>query len=115
MKPFFKDMTVTREFANRSTVETYLLGAAGGSSRSHPAGTFLKTHHRTVWEKETLVIESGMHTGSAPETGDWTEHREVWSLDSGRLHVEISDKSSSGPPFAATLVYKRKPQTIQKQ
>jgi hypothetical protein len=115
MKPFFKDMVVTREFRNRSTVETHLLGVVRGSVPS-PQSHDARTHERVSWEKQSLVIEVATHTGFARETGEWTEHREVWSLDSERrLQVEIADKSSSGPPFAATLVYKRKPQTTVKQ
>jgi hypothetical protein len=106
MQPFFKDITVTRVLASSTRSETYQIGVVGGSVSVGFIGQ--QTHHRVAWEERALVIESGSYTGPVPESGDWAERREVWSLDSGvRLRLAITVRSSLDAPKMVMLVYRK--------
>jgi hypothetical protein len=106
MQPFFKDITVTRVLASGTRSATYQIGIIGGSVSVGSLGQ--RTHHRVAWEEQALVIESGSYTGPVPESGDWAERREVWSLDSGvRRRLAITLRSSLDAPKTVTLVYRR--------
>jgi hypothetical protein len=110
MKPFFKDITVGREFANGTSSETYQIGVEGGtvSGRADQRADSPRSHHRVIWEEQTLVIETGRYTGPTPESGQWTERREAWSLDpEGRLRLAITSRSSGSASITVTLVYRR--------
>ena len=109
MQPFFKDMTVTRALARSTRSETYQIGVVGGTVSGRADGANdPRTHHRVAWEEQALVIESGSYTGPTPESGDWAERREVWSLDSGvRLRLAITIRSSVDAPRTVMLVYRR--------
>ena len=111
MEPFFRDLTVERQFEGAIRSETYWIGVQGGTvhgwwedkSRTPPS-----THQSVKWEGRSLVIETGSYTGSTPESGAWTERREVWSLDpDGRLRIALTTRSSTDPPGSNTLVYRR--------
>lgn len=109
MKPFFKSMDVRREFANRTTEETYPLGILGGSMGAPGSRASVTTRYRNVWEEETLVLELETETGPATEIRAWTKHREAWSFDTeGGLRIEMADSSSTSQPSTAALVYRRK-------
>jgi hypothetical protein len=111
MTPFFKDITVARDLANGTRSETYQIGIAGGTvpgPRADGSADGPRTHHRVEWEERTLVIENGSYTGPTRESGQWTELREVWSLDpDGRLRLAITTRSSVGASSTVTLVYRR--------
>jgi hypothetical protein len=110
-KPFFKDITVTRALASGTRSDTYEIGVVGGtvSGRADGSVNGPRTHYRVVWEEQALVIESGSHTGPAPESGDWAERREVWALDSSvRLRLTITTRSSVDAPRTVMLVYRRR-------
>jgi hypothetical protein len=104
--PLFRQIVITR--AGRT--ESYDIGAIGGSMSGIVGGPVspLRTHQRLAWEEQVLVIESGSYTGGARETGDWTERREAWSIDSdGRLRVRISTRGSGVAPSDDTVIYRR--------
>jgi hypothetical protein len=110
MKPFFKDIAVTRVLTSGTRSDTYQIGVEGGtvSGRADGSVNAPRTHHRVAWEEQALVIESGSYTGQALESGDWTERREVWSLDSGvRLRLAITTRSSVDAPRTVILMYRR--------
>ena len=110
MTPFYKDLTVRRVFASGPQVEAYVIGTLSGTVAGQVGGDLnrLRTHRRVAWEEQTLVIDSGSYTGAAPETGDWTERRERWALDSGgRLRVTVTTRSSGSVPITIDLIYRR--------
>ena len=109
MTPAFKDITVTRVLATGTRSDTYQIGVVGGTFSGRADGSEgPRTHHRVAWEEQALVIEIGSHTGPVPESGDWAERREVWSLESGvRLRLTITTRSSVGAPGTVVLVYRR--------
>ena len=106
--PSFKDITVTRMLDSGAQSETYLIGVVSGFM----TGTAVarpNTHRRVVWEEQTLVIENGSFTGRTPETGEWTERREVFSLDSpDRLRMAITTRGSGDVSSSAILLYRRR-------
>jgi hypothetical protein len=111
MPPFFKDIAVAREFESGARSDTYAIGQVGGNvpglradgSRSGPTG-----YHAVKWDEHALVFESASDTGEIPETGVWTERREVWSLEpDGRLRLTITTRSSIDAPRTVTLTYRR--------
>jgi hypothetical protein len=105
--PFFRDITITREFKTRTASDTYQIGLIGGLVPGHRVGetaTDPIRHYGVTWDGNALVFEGGSHTGTARETGTWTEWREAWSLDTdGRLRV----RSSDAEPTTTTSVYRR--------
>jgi hypothetical protein len=112
MRPFFKDIIIDREVDGATRHERHQIGVVGGvvggilltgGVATNPQG-----HHAVKWDANALVFESGSYTGQSPETGVWTERREVWSLDSnGRLRVVITIRGSSDAPRTVALVYQR--------
>jgi hypothetical protein len=110
MNGSFKDIAITRTLANGARSDTYLIGVGGGtlSGVRHWNDPVSRAHFNVEWQEQTLLIESGSYTRSAPETGEWAERREAWSLDSeGRLRVAIATRSSADVSTAAMLLYRR--------
>jgi hypothetical protein len=112
VKPFFKDITVDREFESGTRTETFLISVVGGvvpGLREDGSPTGPQVHTAVKWEGNALAIERGSHTGPTPETGVWTERREVWSLEAaGRLRVSVTSRSSVDDSRTVTLVYRRR-------
>jgi hypothetical protein len=111
MKPFYRDISVTRVLESGRRSETYHIGVVGGTVHGLAAdgiATGPRTHHRVAWTEQSLVIESGSHTGSTPESGQWAERREVWSLEpNGRLRLAITTRSWIEASKTVILVYRR--------
>jgi hypothetical protein len=111
MAPFFSDITIERQFESGARSETYWIGVLGGIvpgllADGSPNGPTV--HSGVKWEGESLVFESGSHTGQRPEHGVWSERREVWTLDpDGRLRVVITTRSSAGDSTSVARVYRQ--------
>jgi hypothetical protein len=111
--PFTSDIAITRVLATSTHSETYLIGVVGGTTAGTVRGfpdraNGPQTHFAVRWDEQSLVIERGSYTGPSRETGDWSERREVWSLDSSlRLHLSISTRSSVDAATTVTLIYRR--------
>jgi hypothetical protein len=111
VKPFFKDITIDREFASGTRTETFLIGVVGGvvpGTRvdGSPTGPYIRT--AVVWDGSALAIERRTYTGPTPEEGVWTERREEWSLKGAdRLLVAVTSRSSVADPKTVTLMYRR--------
>jgi len=111
MTPYFKDISVVREFADSTSSDTYLIGFVGGvvGGRTTASSDRLNSHYRVEWEDQALVIENGTYIGTTRESGQWAERREVWSLDAGgRLRVMIATRNSVGTSSEIALLYRRK-------
>jgi hypothetical protein len=111
MEPFFRDITIGRQFETGTQSETHLIGVQGGrvsGRRADGSLTGPTTHHAVTWDGNALVFESRSYTGQYPETGTWAEGREIWSLEAdGRLRVAITRRSSGDGSRAVTLLYRR--------
>lgn len=111
MEPFFRDITIERQFETGTRSATHLIGVQGGvvtgvRADGSPSGP--TAHHAVKWDRDALVFESGSYAGQRPETGVWAERREVWSLDlDGRLRVVITNRRSIDAPTETTVVYRR--------
>ena len=117
MEPFFRDLTVEREFTNGVRSESYQIGVGGGvvggvdrtGRGTLPNGQRPETRFSVRWDGNGLVIETGNYSGPRRESGRYTEHSEVWWLDAeGRLVMTVTDKSSGAESAAQTLTYQRK-------
>jgi hypothetical protein len=111
MAPFFRDITIERQFENSSRSETHRIGMQGGivPGLHHDGSPHGPTVRFTVrWEGQSLVFESGSHAGQLPEHGVWSERREVWTLDpDGHLRVVITTRSSTDGSTSVALVYRQ--------
>jgi len=117
MTPFFSDITITRTLATGTSSETFPIGVEGGSISGAVVGdrtpgttprTVTRTHWRVDWEDKTLVLESVSYTGPAPETGDWSERREMISLTpNGDLRLEMTSRSSTSDRRTSVATYRR--------
>ena len=111
MKPFFRDITIERQFATGTHSENHIIGVLGGAVFGfRPDGTRdgPNAHHGVRWDGNALVFERGSYTGQRPESGVWTERRETWSLHAdGHLRVVITARSSEIGSKNITLVYRR--------
>ena len=110
--PFFKEISIAREFASTIRDETHTIGiesgfVSGTVGTAGPAGP--RSYHSVKWNGPSLVFESGTYSGNARETGGWAERREAWSLDpDGRLRVTMNSRSSNHTSdTTTTLVYQR--------
>ncbi len=108
MKPFFREIAITRRSDDRVASETFQIGGVGGGiSSGSPAGR-VSTYRRVVWDDRALVFETAGYTGPARETGNWSERREIWSLDlNGLLHVEVTTSSWNTPVQTVARLYRR--------
>ncbi len=111
MQPFFRDITIERQFETATRSENHLIGVQGGTVpglRADGSPNGPTDHHAVKWDGNALVFESGSYTGQRPETGTWAERREIWSLDAdGRVRVAIITRSSDDGSKNITLMYRR--------
>ena len=109
--PFFKEISIDREFVSGMRTETHSIGIEGGFvsgvvGTGESAGR--RAYHAVKWNGGALLFENGNYTSYARETGVWAERRETWSLDSdGRLRVTMSSRSSTYTSDNITLIYQR--------
>jgi len=117
MQPFFGDLTVERELPTGLRSDTYQIGVVGGvvggvdrtGRAAGPGGQSRQTRFSVRWNEDRLVIETGTYSGPTRESGPYTEHMEVWSLDAGkRLLVTVTDRRSGAEPVTRTLTYRRR-------
>lgn len=113
MKPFYRELLVTREFANGPRTERHRIGVMGGRVPGVGPGRprVEATEYWSVrWEGRTLAMEYGRHTGQERRTGEWDERREEWSFDTdGRLRIVITTYTSQSPAASSvTHLYQRR-------
>ena len=112
MTPYFKDITISREYAGGSRTETYPLGVVGGVVPGvRPDGTQAgpSAHHATRWQSDTLVFENGLYARAESGARTWSERSESWTLEpDGRLRVTIITRSSVDASRTLTLLYQRR-------
>ena len=111
MKPFFKDIAIDREYESGTRSgdardRRHRRSGVWDSQGWRSAGP--RGHHAVKWDQKALVFESGSYTGDSPGTGEWSERREVWSLQpDGRLQVAITTAGSAEKTTTVTLLYRR--------
>jgi hypothetical protein len=104
-------VAIERQFQNGMRSERYQIGIVGGMAGGLAAGAGVQswtTRYAVKWDSERLVIETGRYSGPTRESGPYSEHDEVWSLDaSGRLVITVTDRDSGSSPRTIVLTYQR--------
>jgi hypothetical protein len=116
MTPFFKELTVERQFLRDVRTDTYQIGVAGASSgvgaTGHGSGPDVhvpETRFSVRWEGARLAIDSGVYSGPTRAAGPYTEHSEVWQLDAaGMLIVSVTDRGSGTESTTNILTYRKR-------
>jgi hypothetical protein len=111
MKPFFRDLTIAREFESGTRTETYQIGVAGerlppatGGATPSPSSD----HDFVQWDRHGLVIESQHYSASGNASDVMARRREVWALDpDGRLKLTVTTRISADAPKTAAYRYRR--------
>ena len=114
MPPFFKELSVDRQFGTDVRTETYQIGVEGGMvSGISPANRgiapeFSQTRFSVRWDDNRLVIDTGIYSGRTRDAGPYTEHTEMWQLDAaGKLIVSTTDRRSGIASTTKTLTYRK--------
>jgi hypothetical protein len=115
MPPFFKELSVERQFGDDLRIETYQIGVEGGvvgavaANRETASDVIVpQTRFSVRWEGNRLVIDTGRYSGGTREAGPYTEHTEVWELDpGGMLILSITDRGSGIASTMKTLTYRK--------
>ena len=115
MPPFFKELSVERQFGDDLRVESHQIGVEGGvvgvvaANRGTASDVNVpQTRFSVRWEGNRLVIDTGRYSGPTREAGPYTEHTEVWQLDSrGMLLLSITDRGSGIASTTKTLTYRK--------
>lgn len=117
MEPFFKDLTIEREFEQGKVSDSYWIGIVGGviggldkNGRGYgPGGESPLKRFSVVWDGNRLVIETGRYSGRTLESGPYSEHKEVWWLDeTSKLVMTVTHRTSEAEPVTRTLTYGRR-------
>ena len=105
-------LAIERQFQNGMRSESYQIGIVGGIVGGLPAGASVSswsTRYAVRWDGARLVIDTGRYSGPTQESGPYSEHDEVWSLDeSGRLVMAVTDRESGSAPRTTELTYRRR-------
>ena len=63
MAPYFLDLIVEREFADRVTTETHQIGVGGGMVGGTAGGASYHSRFSVAWQGRRLVFERGSYSG----------------------------------------------------
>ena len=117
MPPYFKELIVEREYKTWRRVDRYQIGLAGGSISGSVRGEPISsTTDSVVWRGRVLEIRHGQYSGSAAESGTYSEHGEDWSLDGKNgLIVVTTDRGSETGTRRSTATYRRQGSSPQRR
>ena len=108
MAPYFLELTVEREFADRVTTETHKIGVGGGMVGGIAGGASYRSRFSVGWEGQRLVFERSSYSGPTRDAGSDWEHSEEWELDAaGMLVVTVTDRASDAAPKSNAFTYRR--------
>lgn len=109
MKPWFSGLAVERRSKRGVMWDSYRIGLISGNVSGIPPGSEERTTVAVTWDGDHLIIRSGKYSGPPQESGPYTEHEEIWSLDrKGRLLITVTDRGSNIKPTTVQLVYRRR-------
>ncbi len=113
MRPAFLRVSIRREADSGISDDSYDIGIVGGMVGGLGKNEFIEnprraSHHSTLWIGRTLQFWAEAYVGESPRDGQWTERREVWSLDAdGRLRIEITTEAWNRPRQRQVWFYRR--------
>lgn len=115
MKPYFKTISVQREFATLLRTDSYEIGLiggfVGGSAGQHADDPSDRPHgsDAVMWFGRQLVFTNARYSGGTKESGPYTEHSERWTLErADKLVTRLSDESSERPRTIVTVTYRKR-------
>jgi hypothetical protein len=104
-------LTVERRSKGDVRIATYKIGLAWGRTSGiteDGQGPITRTRLSATWDGDRLVIETGTYWGATRESGPYSEHDEIWSLDAqGRLVMIVTDRGSGTELRTTQLTYRR--------
>ena len=102
------NIEIDRQFQTGVRSESHQIGVEGGMT-TVSAGVNVprvRTRYAVKWDGDRLVVETGRYSGPTQESGRYSEHDEVWSLDKkGRLVLTVTDRGSGTEPRTTQLIY----------
>lgn len=114
--PAFDELVVERALGSNVRSTTYRIGLVGGvvggvdkeGRGSGPDGHPPRTQFFVRWDPDNrLVIETASYSGLTRAAGPYSEHMEVWWLDSaGKLVMTVEHRTDAGGT-TRTLTYRR--------
>lgn len=111
MEPFFKEMTIERQYADHASADTYDIGTVGGrTGRLIGRGSqpITETHFSIRWVVDRLVIETSGTTEVPGQNAQHDERIEIWQLDpTGILTLTVSASASGIESQSKVLTYRR--------
>ncbi len=113
MRPAFLRVSIRREADSGISDDSYDIGIVGGMVGGLGKNGLIEnprpaSHHSTLWIGRTLQFWAETYVGESPRDGQWTERREVWSLDAdGRLRIEITTEAWNRPRQRQVRFYRR--------
>lgn len=112
MTPWFSRMTVVRRFKSGAVSETRDIGTIGATVPGIPVGGSSPQGEWTTmavdWRGKSLVIKTTKSSQPPGDSGSFTAHEEVWSLDrKGRLVIAATDRGATIKTTTVQLVYRR--------
>jgi hypothetical protein len=110
MTPWFSGLAVAVDGFNAGIMsDSYRIGLIHGTVSGLLPGSVERTTVAVKWEGDHLIIRTGKYSGPPQESGPYTEHEEMWSLDrKGRLLIAVTDRGSNITPTTVQLVYRRR-------
>jgi hypothetical protein len=104
-------VAIERLFQTGARSESYQIGIVGGVTGGSAGANFpgVRTQYRVKWDGDRLVIETGRYSGPTRESGPYSEHDEVWSLEAqGTLVMTVTDRGSGTEPRTTQLTYRKR-------
>ena len=103
MEPFFKEISVDRDFGGSKRTDTHRIGVRGGSMSMGPTGPGASTTSYVRWEERQLVIDTGR-----TDDGKFSGRTEVWQLDAaGLLTITVTERATGADSRTTTATYRR--------
>jgi hypothetical protein len=104
-------VTIERQFQTGVRSESYQIGIVGGMTSGSISANVpgVRTQYAVKWDGDRLVIETGRYSGPTRESGPYSEHDEVWSLDAqGTLVMTVTDRGSGTETRTTQLTYRKR-------
>ena len=104
-------VAIERQFQTGARSESYQIGIVGGVTSGSAGANFpgVRIQYRVKWDGDRLVIETGRYAGPTRESGPYSEHDEVWSLEAqGTLVMTVTDRASGTESRTTQLTYRKR-------
>jgi hypothetical protein len=111
IRPSILQLVVERGFGDRTTTDTYLVGAdgvRGGIEGGIIGGGGYQSRFSVGWVDGRLVITNASYSGPTREASLLNEHQETWELDpAGMLIITSTDRDDGHEAKSNRATYRR--------